>query len=835
MLLLVGALGYVHGEISQFRLSDIRSSLAAVPHRRVALALGLTVLSYLTLTGYDALGLRYVGRRLPYRRIALASFVGYVFSFNVLSVFGGTAARFRLYSAWGLSAIEIGRIAAYCASGFWLGVFTVGGLALTLDPFPVPEAIPLPFGTVRPLGILLLGVATLYVAATAIRTRPIRMAHTEWKLPSPNITAVQIALGVTDWTLAGSALYTLLPDSAVAFLPFMGVFVLAQVTSTISQVPGGLGVLEGVLLFSLSQAVDSASLLAAILLFRVIYYFIPLVLASVLLGAHEASRRKKDLVLLAGRMDWVPRLVPGAFAFLTFVAGGILLWSGSTPAVPERLSFLSRFFPLEIIELSHFLGSVAGAGLLVLARGLQRRVDAAYYTTLALLALGIAASLAKGFDYEEALVLAAILTALVPCRREFFRSTGMLALARLSTGWSAAVLAVVASAAWLVSFSYSHVEYSGDLWWQFALEGDAPRAMRAAVGAALLVGLVFATRVFRPAAPANVSHSAENLAEVAALVAASPDCAANLALLGDKRFVFSQSRSAFVMYGIAGRSWVAMSDPIGPETEARSAAWDFAELCRRHGGWPVFYEVRPKMLSLYVDLGLTLLKVGEEGRVLLETFSLEGSAAKEQRSVVRRHERDGSTFRVMSASEVEPLLGRLREISDEWLSDKKTREKSFSMGLFDEAYLRNFRIATVWRDGRLVAFANIWESAPGGEVSPDLMRYASDAPREAMQYLFVKLMLWGKSQGYRWFNMGMAPLSGLESGEGAPAWNKLGSLVYTHGEHFYNFEGLRQYKEKFNPSWEPRYLASPGGLSLPVVLANLASLISGGVSGVFRR
>jgi phosphatidylglycerol lysyltransferase len=115
------------------------------------------------------------------------------------------------------------------------------------------------------------------------------------------------------------------------------------------------------------------------------------------------------------------------------------------------------------------------------------------------------------------------------------------------------------------------------------------------------------------------------------------------------------------------------------------------------------------------------------------------------------------------------------------------------------------------------------------------MRYLPEAPRGVMDYLFVELMLWGMKEKYRWFNLGMAPLSGIQDHALAPLWNRLGAFVFRHGEHFYNLQGLRRYKEKFDPEWEPRYLASPGGLALPRILTNIASLISGGVKGVIGK
>jgi phosphatidylglycerol lysyltransferase len=177
----------------------------------------------------------------------------------------------------------------------------------------------------------------------------------------------------------------------------------------------------------------------------------------------------------------------------------------------------------------------------------------------------------------------------------------------------------------------------------------------------------------------------------------------------------------------------------------------------------------------------------------------------------------------------------LRQISDEWLQARSTAEKGFSLGCFSEAYLRHFPMAVVeWR-GAIVAFANLWESDTREELSVDLMRHASAAPRGVMDFLFVELMLWGRAQGYRWFNLGMAPLSGLEEHRLAPAWHKVGRFLYRHGEEFYNFEGLRSYKEKFLPEWRPRYLAAPGRLALPRVLLDVTSLISGNVMDTFRK
>jgi phosphatidylglycerol lysyltransferase len=234
-------------------------------------------------------------------------------------------------------------------------------------------------------------------------------------------------------------------------------------------------------------------------------------------------------------------------------------------------------------------------------------------------------------------------------------------------------------------------------------------------------------------------------------------------------------------------------------------------------------------------MGLTLLKLGEEARVPLAEFSLQGAGRKGLRYTFNRLNREGCSFEVLPAARLPELLPDLRRISDAWLQARSTREKGFSLGRFDEAYLAHFPVALVRQQGRIVAFANVWCGSARQELSIDLMRFDGQALSGVMEYLFINLMLWGKEQGYRFFDLGMAPLSGLENRPFAPLWHRIGAAVFRHGEHFYNFEGLREYKEKFGPVWEPRYLACPGGLALPRILLNITTLISGGIKGVVAK
>jgi phosphatidylglycerol lysyltransferase len=325
------------------------------------------------------------------------------------------------------------------------------------------------------------------------------------------------------------------------------------------------------------------------------------------------------------------------------------------------------------------------------------------------------------------------------------------------------------------------------------------------------------------------------MARVAPLVAAAPRSEAALALLRDKQILLSDSGRSFVMYERSGSSWVAMSDPVGDPEEFRDLLWKLRDRADHAAGELVVYSITPRFLPLYIDLGLSFFKLGEAARVPLTGFSLEGSDRADLRKAVRRLERDGGRFEVVRPPDVTPLMPRLKEISDAWLAERNAREKRFSLGFFEPAYIAAAPVAVVRVGGEIVAFANVVASEAHEDMSVDLMRYVPDAPRGMMDALFGHLMLWGAAEGYQWFNLGMAPFSGLDVHAVGGAWRMAGHALFRYGEHFYNFQGLRQYKEKFQPVWEPRYLAAPPGIRLPGVVADVTALISGGLRGAIMR
>ncbi|MGD0551135.1 MAG: bifunctional lysylphosphatidylglycerol flippase/synthetase MprF [Sedimentisphaerales bacterium] len=825
----------IHHKLRQYHYHDIAAELRNMPARYVLAAIALTFLDYFILTGYDTLALFYIGYRLPYRKIAVASFVGYVFSHNA-TILGGSAARYRIYSGLGLSAGQVARLILFCSITFWLGFLTLGGFTFVLNPQAIEHGTHLPFKTTWPIGVIFLILLATYLIVTAVRKKTVIIRGWDLAIPSPGLSLCQIALASIDWAVAGSVLYVLLSNIIQMDYPeFIEIFLLAQITGLVSSVPGGLGVFEGVMLLLLSEVAPASSLIGSLLLYRVIYYLLPLGLASIILGIEEMSARKEALKRFGESIGkWAAMLIPQVFAVGSMAAGTILLVSGALPAEGSRMDIIRDILPLSAVELSHFLGSIVGAGLIILARGLQRRLDAAYHLTIILFAAGIVFSLAKGFNYEEAIILAVMLAALIPCKDRFYRKTSLLR-DRFSFPWAVLVVAVAASSIWLGFFTYRHLGEADQLWWKFAFDANAPRFLRASTGVIVVILLFGIARLLVPAKPVFLPPPDTEIKIVENIVRNSPRTYAWLALLGDKRFLLDDNKDAFLMFGVQGRSWICMGDPIGPEDDARELAWEFRELCDEYDAWPVFYQVDTEHLDIYLDLGLTFLKFGEEGRVELTGFSLEGQERRDLRYAYNKMTKLGLTFSVIEPAQVEMVLVEMKRVSDTWLESKNTREKKFSLGSFEPEYIRKMPAALITHQNKILAFANIWQGANKEELSVDLMRYMPDSPEGIMDYLFTELLLWGKSQGYKWFNFGMSPLSGLEDRQLAPLWSQAGAFLFRHGEHFYNFQGLHEYKDKFAPVWQPKYIACPRGLMLPRILANVAALVSGGIKGVVAK
>lgn len=351
----------------------------------------------------------------------------------------------------------------------------------------------------------------------------------------------------------------------------------------------------------------------------------------------------------------------------------------------------------------------------------------------------------------------------------------------------------------------------------------------------LVAGAVAGRHVVRPMTRRRRAPAPADLQRVLAILHQQPNASAGLVRLGDKQVMFSSAGDAFIMYGVKGRSQIALFDPVGPKEAWHELVVAFVRHARQNGLRPVFYQVSPQFLPLAVEAGLSPLKLGEQAIVDLQSFSLAGGDWLKLRRSINRAERDGLEFSYIEPADLPAILQDLKAVSDSWLSGHQAAEKGFSLGTFCEAYLAQQSLAVIRDHGRIVAFASIMTTADQQDAFIDLMRHIPGTHRGMMDLLFARLMESLKAKGFETLNMGMAPLAGLPTHAAAPVWNHIGRHVFEHGERYYNFKGLQAFKAKFDPRWEPRYLAVAGaGLPLGSLL-DVTMLIGGGLGGLFRR
>jgi len=836
------ALYIVHSQLKIHSLHDILSSLKAIPIPIIFGAFALTAVNYLVLAGYDWLALRFTGHnRVPLRKMIAAAMLSYAISNNTGHAWAaGGSIRYRFYSKWGVPGWDILKITLFQTITYLLGALSLGLIGSLLLPHYLSKSVHEP-QAIHWVSLVCSFSLLAYWVAVWLWRKPLRIKGFELNFPTLPMTFWQTLVSSIDVVLSSLVLWALLLGKVdIDFGAFLVIFVVAQVVGVISQVPGGIGVFESAFLWLVAdiQSTDQhLILIGALLLYRVIYYFVPLLLAGFGLMCYEIYSRRALLIENSSAVRPVlSAIVPQLYSIILFCSGTLLLVSGATPANPSAMNWLQSWSALPVIEFSHLLGSLIGLILLFFARGLHLKIDAAWYGSLLFLALGIIVSLLKGFDWQEALVLLIMLLLLLPTKARFQRSSSLLHMP-FSRQWIAMIVIVLMASAWLGFFAYRDMEYSNELWWQFSFEGDAPRFLRALLLVSVL-GIAFVLfRLFSVAGPKSlVKPSAQELDAATQIVIRSNDTRGYLALLGDKYLCWSDDRSAFIMFDIASKFWVAMGDPVGNQNAFDNLIWSFREQADKNGAKAVFYQVSELFLSYYLDLGLSFYKLGEEAKVDLSAFSLQGRWRDSQRGARNRFSKLGFSFEILTGSQISQSMPELRQISDSWLLGKNTHEKGFSLGFFDETYLRRTDIAVV-RDSnaRIVAFANLWQTTNKQELSIDLMRYDPDIQGGVMEFLFVELMLWGQQQQYHWFSLGMAPLSGLERRPLAPLWHKIGTIIFDQGDEFYNFEGLYNYKAKFDPVWEARYLAAPGGFSVPFILMTITRLISGSWKGIFSR
>lgn len=517
--------------------------------------------------------------------------------------------------------------------------------------------------------------------------------------------------------------------------------------------------------------------------------------------------------------------------------GIVNVMSAVTPSLQDRLKLLEQYSPFGVSHGGHLTSALAGFALLLLAISLWRCKRIGWILTVTILCFSIPTHLLKGLDYEEATLAAVTLVLLIITRRHFHARSD-------APSVRAGLLAVLASLGFTLAYGVTgfflldrHFKVSFGFWdairqtiVMFAEFYDPGLQPITGFGkyfadSIYIVGAVTGAyalfMLLRPVLAHLLASTDERSRAWEIVRAHGKSSLARYTLLDDKLHFFNPGGSV-ISYVIENRVALVLGDPIGQSEDTALAITAFKNFCALNDWIPAFYQVMPDSLEVYKSLGFDALPLGHEASVDLFKFTLDGSENKPVRNAYNKMLRNGYKVAVQEPPHSPRMLRELRAISDDWLSTRGMKEMGFSLGWFDDEYLNTCPILLV-RDGEgfIDAFANIVTEFQANEAAVDMMRHRSYSEKGIMDFLFVSLFQWAKEKGFASFNLGLSAFSGIGENPKDPALQRTLRYIYENVNRFYNFKGLHSFKEKFHPTWSPRYLVYPNVVNLPAISISL--------------
>lgn len=794
--------------------------------------------------GYDFILIRMAGHRI---RISTVWRIGWIAnSFNNMLGFAGltgTGLRFMLYRKRGVPAETLLPKLIFLSASMLTGLSLLAAFAI-FDPSPFRGEFPL---------LLIAAVAIMIYLPTFAGSGQIPWVGKRLGLEervSWRYIGGLVLVSVLEWLAAAWVFWNVcgMLHINVTFYESIGLFGLSATAGVISMLPGGAGSFDLVMLAGLqTYGIDADRSLAVLLLYRIFYYFIPWLIGLMLAAGEWISQRDTmadDLLKPVwnkwkafwnwpGTLELMGGVGNTALATLVFSSGFIMLMSAAVPAFLHRPQVLSYWFTIHMMKMSHHFIVLVGLLLIVLSTGIRKQVRRAYYATLTLLAAGILFTLIKGFNVEVSIFLLFVAFFLWLSKDRFrrkdiiFTRKSLPGLLIMTFSMTLLYIAVGLnttpdSPRWL---HRHHIPY------EYLI--NKHEHWRAGIIAFFITWLcIFTWLLLRPGKPAAQLPDSLQLLDLRQwLKKHQGNYVTHLFFLGDKNLFWSQDGKALIAYRRTGRVLVALGDPIGERDSIRQVILEFRQYADNHACIPVFYQVRAEYLPQYHEKGFRFFKLGEEGVTDTQAFQLTGRSKADLRAVKNRYEREEFRFEIIDPPFSPLIMDDLRNISDEWLEGRQ--EKGFSMGWFNESYLQLTPIALLKdKNGRILAFANLMPSYDNNRsISIDLMRYRQDAPSGIMDALFLHLLEWSKSEGYLHFNLGMAPLANVGESTFSHRAERFANEIYRRANRWYRFAGIRKFKDKFDPQWEPRFLAYPGGVSLPILMWRITRMIAKVPSG----
>lgn len=610
-------------------------------------------------------------------------------------------------------------------------------------------------------------------------------------------------------------------ENLINVLPLYAV---AQVLGVLSMIPGALGSFDVMMIFELSLlGVPRTTIVIWLLLFRIFYYIVPLILAG-LMFIHNLAQQVNEF------FDGLPLMLlrKTAYYLITafmYISGILMLLTASIPDITAENKIVQHLYPYTFFFIHQMSTILFAIAMLACARGLQAKVKRAYWPTLILLVIGIANTIWNLGTISLTIYLVIVLLLVLMSRHVLYREKLQYSIGKFTIDSlifaGGFILYVIVGVINAPQYSSKHrvpsfLFFPGEKIWLSGLIG---------LGLGILLMLVILWYFTQGRDPFNrvQSFNADRVRKV--IDQFGGNSTSHLAFLRDKNLYFYQKDKTdqlFFMYRKKYDRLVVMGDPVGNQAVLREALRQFVREADLYDYEIVFYEVSSDLTLLLHEFGFDFIKTGESGLVTLADFTLAGKKQRSQRALMHKFDREGYVFDVVKPPFDDQLMAELKAVSDSWLGEQV--EKGFSLGFFDPYYINQAPVGTVRdKDGKLVAFATFMPTGGKEILTIDLMRHSKDAPSGIMDKIFISMYQYGQENEYKYFDLGMAPLSNVGEYQFSFLEEKIAHFIYEYGYHLYGFQGLRHYKDKYASIWSSRYIAYRKKNSL---VANMLILVS---------
>lgn len=529
------------------------------------------------------------------------------------------------------------------------------------------------------------------------------------------------------------------------------------------------------------------------------------------------------------------KYITRSVALLVFASGVLNITSAIWSFAPHRLRFLETLLPIEVANFSRTLTLLIGFFLLYLARSLWFRKYRAWLLSVGLIVLSLILHLTKGLDVEESVTLLVPLGALVLFRNEFVVQSGRLefftgarnALLILATLFIYAVLGF-----YILNGQFSHPVNFNTIRrdYEYSILGIGhdtliPKTRQARwfedslsvvgfVAVLLTISSVFAPSVLKDEPTDEERSTAQKL-----VLAHSENSTDYLTLMDDKQYFFSPTKLSYIAYKIRRGVAVVLGGPIGVDIEKQSLVETFSASMSLRGLTPVFYNSTEQQKKFTELIGMKSLKIGEEAIISTMTFSLDGAHMKDVRNAVSRMEREGISYEWHPLDQVPwHIIIQVDQLHGQWLSKKKAPPLTFSVDFYpfppeQHAWLLVVRS----REGKLFGVLSFFPYQKNTGLVLESMLRAQHAPNGMVEAAIVDSIRFAKEHEISNLSLGVAPLANVNAQESTGLINKSTQFVFRNINQIYRYQPLFEFKQKFSPTWQPKYLSYKSDTQLPAI------------------